>query len=114
MKESICWNCKKACNTDKCYCSWSEKFIPVEGWEAEETSFKNKGSNEIIKSYCVISCPKFASDDRLVNKLYYYEKADLLEDMANFFSVSIRTIQRRMTKFFAEFEKEFGTVCLCF
>lgn len=114
MRETICWNCRNSCNSDKCHCSWSEKFEPVEGWEVEETSFKNKGCEEMTKSYCVISCPLFIADKKSSNKLFYTKKTELFKDMADFFKVSIRTIQRNPDKYFANFEKEFGKVCLCF
>lgn len=48
--QSLCWMCGNACGKG---CSWSESFIPVEGWEAIRDD-KND-------SYTVVNCPKFRS-----------------------------------------------------
>ena len=63
---TLCWFCKKATCSG---CSWSNKFEPVEGWNAEPTYItmhsgkcsKNnvKAKHKIINSYTVISCPEF-------------------------------------------------------
>ena len=47
-KDTICWDCKRACEGS---CSWSdmERHQPVEGWTAEKTSM----------GYCVHDCPLF-------------------------------------------------------
>ena len=61
-KQSICWDCAN------CYggCSWSERFIPVAGWEAEQRNISghNKGEyeKEAIISYRVDKCPMFVQD----------------------------------------------------
>ena len=34
-KNSLCWNCKRACTDRLHQCSWSSEFKPVKGWEAE-------------------------------------------------------------------------------
>jgi len=47
--ESLCAFCGNACNNG---CSWSEDFVPVEGWEA----VINKNG------YFVESCPEYCSD----------------------------------------------------
>lgn len=71
-RETLCWRCKKAVLG----CSWSEKFEPVEGWDAEPTTIRNSRHyrskttgriENIVKitgSYCVKSCPLFEEDDR--------------------------------------------------
>ena len=58
-KDTICWQCKKS-TTDGC--SWSSKFIPVEGWKATQTSLvvrSTKGYEKEDTSYLVRSCPLF-------------------------------------------------------
>ena len=46
-----CWDCANSTNSG---CSWSDKFIPVDGWIAER--------NEEKDSYRVIDCPEFKRD----------------------------------------------------
>ena len=47
--ETLCFSCANACNHG---CSWSDEFIPVEGW----TAVPNKDS------FQVISCPEYKKD----------------------------------------------------
>jgi hypothetical protein len=58
-KDTICWECKRSTG----FCSWSEKFIPVEGWEATPTIIKianNTGKNKATdESFIVHKCPLF-------------------------------------------------------
>lgn len=56
MKENndtLCWYCNKTCGR----CSWTKSFIPVKGWEAEQTFIKTQ--NTFDSSYLVKSCPEF-------------------------------------------------------
>ena len=50
---TLCWECKNACGG----CSWSRHFIPVSGWDAEETTLKCLDGD--IKSFFVNSCPEY-------------------------------------------------------
>lgn len=43
--DTLCWGCEKASGR----CSWSKKFVPVEGWKAIPTT----------KSFDVYECPEF-------------------------------------------------------
>ena len=67
-KETICPDCKNCVpNPDTgAGCSWSMRFEPVEGWEAEPTIILGmelpSGGFEEIPSYRVDSCPLFVSD----------------------------------------------------
>ncbi len=45
--EQICWHCEKAGGL----CSWSESFVPVEGWFAKKSG----------DSYAIKSCPEYVS-----------------------------------------------------
>ena len=54
---TLCWDCKKSSG----HCSWSARYVPVKGWEAEPTVINN-GNTDYVKltpSFRVISCPKF-------------------------------------------------------
>ena len=59
-KASLCWDCKNAVpNPDTGVgCSWSERFIPVEGWDAAERNLFGQHDSEVT-SYHVIACPEF-------------------------------------------------------
>ena len=47
--QTLCGYCGKACNDG---CAWSERFDPVDGWNAVRT----------LNSYHVLDCPEFVSD----------------------------------------------------
>ena len=49
MKPSLCWECRLSTSGG---CRWSEKLLPVEGWEILE----NKNG------FKVLNCPKFVRD----------------------------------------------------
>lgn len=56
-KDTLCWCCKRS--TERT-CSWSEKFIPVEGWNAEERILHYGVRNQQeTTSYIVKECPLF-------------------------------------------------------
>lgn len=62
MGGQLCWNCQRATGG----CSWSDKFIPVNGWIAEPRIIKNY--NILTRTYDEIStfrikyCPLFLRD----------------------------------------------------
>ena len=59
---AICWKCRNAVPSASTGCSWSRRFVPVEGWTAEKHQQKQSGS--VYETYCVISCPLFQKDSR--------------------------------------------------
>ena len=48
-----CWTCRNACGG----CSWSREFKPVDGWNADKTTYLDCG--EIVNSYFIKSCPEY-------------------------------------------------------
>ena len=60
--ETLCWSCQRACPDPTIACSWSRRFKPVPGWDAEETIMPGGNGNK-IKSYCVYNCPLFLRDE---------------------------------------------------
>lgn len=56
---SICGDCVNSVGL----CSWSAKFIPVEGWKAEPVK-RRLGSGDIVTGFAVKECPKFIMDVR--------------------------------------------------
>ena len=57
FNQTLCWECAKATGR----CSWSDEFIPVEGWNAKPTKKRVYGGGE-FESYLVIECPEFERD----------------------------------------------------
>lgn len=55
--QTLCWRCENCLGG----CSWSEKFEPVEGWNAERTVIKY--FNIETPSFLVRGCPLFIEDD---------------------------------------------------
>ena len=60
----LCWRCSKSCGG----CSWSRRFQPIQGWEAEPTIVKQISNRRdaagkriyiTIKSYKITACPMF-------------------------------------------------------
>ena len=49
-----CWNCKKATGG----CSWSNAFVPVNGWDATPCMINEQGFDEIY-TYEIKDCPEF-------------------------------------------------------
>jgi hypothetical protein len=59
-RDTLCWKCKKATASDNC--PWANDFIPVEGWDAEETVLvirSTRGYERKDTSYIVRECPLF-------------------------------------------------------
>lgn len=61
-KNSLCWNCKRACTDRLHQCSWSSEFKPVKGWEAEYYIIR-EGTKRPLPTYHVKTCPKFIKRD---------------------------------------------------
>lgn len=58
MEKTICGECKRSAGR----CSWSAKFVPVEGWTAIPS--KVVGKHGYTDTYIVTSCPKFEENVR--------------------------------------------------
>lgn len=54
LKDSLCWHCSRSTDST---CAWSEKFEPVDGWDAEKSIIKGHYGKD---SYFVNKCPMFA------------------------------------------------------
>lgn len=72
-KSSICLDCKKSGGN----CSWSSKFIPVEGWDAEYIEGGMSGNSTRLPSYHVKSCPEFQKDREAPKGTRVKTKSDL-------------------------------------
>lgn len=57
---TICWRCA---NADTNGCSWAEKFVPVDGWDAIPRTLRiDRG--RIVQSYIVVDCPLYRRTKR--------------------------------------------------
>ena len=55
--KTIWWTCKNAVPKGRRGCSWSRRFVPVDGWIALPPRSRVRGS------YRVIACPLYEEDD---------------------------------------------------
>ena len=58
---TLCWECDNACGK----CSWSKRFVPVEGWTAKKTTlslgyFSDRRKVKKTTSYHVVKCPEYS------------------------------------------------------
>ena len=64
--ETKCWSCAKESFSK---CPWVLFGQAVKGWKAEKTEIKNgslQDSDRIIKSFSVIKCPNYVSENKVV------------------------------------------------
>lgn len=57
MRETLCWDCAKATDGNRCPWAYGKE---VDGWTVEETIIDNEGN--IARSYLVIACPLYEED----------------------------------------------------
>ena len=58
-KFSLCWDCERSY---KKTCSWAKRFVPVQGWTAEERVILGTHCTPNTISYRVDACPLFVRD----------------------------------------------------
>lgn len=66
IRSQLCWNCKNAVPSASTGCSWSRSFVPVDGWDAEETVLYQvaNGRSTEVRSFHIMYCPEFEDDRR--------------------------------------------------
>ena len=87
--DSLCWDCGRALGG----CSWSKRFKPVKGWEAEKTVIQDVRGD--CESYHVISCPRYRPDRRKTISMPEVLKA-LNINRHVYYQSSIKEIERRL------------------
>ena len=62
--DQLCWNCKRAVNWEPLTCPWAAFGKPIDGWKAEESTFKDWVGGEAITvhTYSIKECPLFIQD----------------------------------------------------
>lgn len=61
VRPTLCWRCRKAAPSTQAGtgCSWSRRFQPVPGWEAEATQMWVGGERGTVPTFRVVKCPEF-------------------------------------------------------
>lgn len=75
MKESLCWGCNKCTG----FCSWSQDFTPVKGWDAIPTKIQTEEPGVYIDSYFIKKCPEFEPDNLGSKRITFNEASQLLD-----------------------------------
>ncbi len=57
-RTTLCWSCGRFSGR----CSWSARFEPVEGWEAEPRRLSLGARGSMVQSYTVYRCPQYERD----------------------------------------------------
>ena len=62
---TLCEQCQKAVPYGDFGCSWSQEFIPVNGWTAVPTLIVDHDDEDEVDfaSCCVLECPEFLADE---------------------------------------------------
>lgn len=58
QRQQLCWSCAKACGG----CPWSDRFEPVQGWDAESCRRVYRDAavgTRYIDSYTIRECPEY-------------------------------------------------------
>lgn len=58
-RPTLCWDCTNSIRPE--ICPWAREFIPVDGWEAEETECMDT-TDRPYSSFLVKKCPLFERD----------------------------------------------------
>lgn len=71
---SLCWTCVRSCPIPGIGCSWSRRFRPVDGWEAEQTLLQSANGKRSITSYCVCTCPLYIEERNVQTNDFTFEE----------------------------------------
>ena len=108
-KTTLCWHCRNAVpSAAGAGCSWSRRFQPVPGWEAEETKIWVGGDRRTVPSFRVVRCPEFQAERigqkkaaaQMRRRMWDTKRAEQLKaegksnlDIADMLGVSVSTIR---------------------
>lgn len=101
-KNSLCWNCKRACVDRVHQCSWSSEFKPVKGWEAEPCVIREE-ERKPFPTYYVKKCPKFIKKDPFDGKI-----GKAIEFLCKYFDKTDITIYSHLEEYIDRWEAETG------
>lgn len=94
--ETLCMSCVR----DICECPWKRDRIPVKGWQAQKTVVKNE--NVQRKSFRVINCPLYMTDERarVLNTYKAWTKEEINYLRMHYGRVPIRVIAEKLGRQF--------------
>lgn len=101
-KNSLCWNCKRACADRVHQCSWSSESKPVKGWAAEPYVIR-EGGKKPLPTYCVKKCPKFIKRDPFDGEI-----GKAIEFLCKYFDRTGITIYNNLEEYIDRWEAETG------
>lgn len=94
-KATLCWRCRHAVLSASTGCSWSRRFVPVEGWTAEKHQQRSNGS--AYETYCVTSCPLFQKNGK--------SSADSCKDDAGCIRIAEHILRGQMNRYRTALER---------
>lgn len=92
-KSTLCWRCIKAYGG----CRWAWRFLPVPGWEAQQTTLLGPSAGSRIDSYHVISCPEFEADPKFKQEAKQMSQKD--REAADMLAVEIELWKKSIEDF---------------
>lgn len=101
-KNSLCWNCKRACADRVHQCSWSSESKPVKGWAAEPYVIR-EGGKKPLPTYYVKKCPKFIKRDPFDGEI-----GKAIEFLCKYFDRTGITIYNHLEEYIDRWEAETG------
>lgn len=99
-KNSLCWNCKRACTDRVHQCSWSSESKPVKGWTAEPYVIR-EGGRRPLPTYYVKQCPKFIKRDPFDGEI-----GKAIEFLCKYFNRTGITIYNHLEEYIDRWEAE--------
>lgn len=106
--DTLCWSCKRSCNLPDCNCSWSESFIPVDGWNAVPgrtyylSDPLNPKKKEASQGYHVIDCPLY------IRRTRFLDFKDVAKEVVDVLQISAQTFYRYGTEQIRRYEELTG------
>lgn len=101
-KNSLCWNCKRACTDRLHQCSWSSEFKPVKGWTAEPFVIR-EGTKRPLPTYHVKACPQFIKRDKFNGEI-----SKAIAFLSDYFHKTGVTIYSHLEEYIDRYEAETG------
>ena len=101
-KNSICWNCKRACTDRLHQCSWSSEFKPVKDWTAEPFVIR-EGTKRPLPTYHVKACPQFIKRDKFNGEI-----SKAIAFLSDYFHKTGVTIYSHLEEYIDRYEAETG------
>lgn len=108
-KESLCWNCKRACCNPDHTCDWARFGRPVEGWTAEQgrayqifvPEEERDNPDEAYKTeygYLVTACPLYEREHR------WFTHKEAVEEICKTLGIVDSSFRHRPAQYMRRYE----------